>query len=71
MSDHDDWLKYAETKVLEEFPSLSDVDAARIVAVAVDAYEKERWVKLAQRINTIWFNTRKENMERETWPDDR
>jgi hypothetical protein len=70
MSDHDEWLKKAETRVREEFPSLTDIDAARIVELAVDVYERERWVKLSQRIRTLWFNIREENNEREMWPDD-
>jgi len=70
MSDHDKWLAQAEAAVLEEFPSLSGIDAARIVAIAVDVYEREKWVKVSQRIRSLWFNIREENEERDRWPDD-
>lgn len=59
-SDHDTWLKSAETAVREEFPSLSEIDVARVVKVAVLVYERERCVKVAQRVNAMWRDIRLE-----------
>jgi hypothetical protein len=70
MSDHDEWLATAETAVRDEFPSLTDIDAARIVELAVDIYEREKWVTVSQRINTLWHGIREENNKKETWFDD-
>jgi hypothetical protein len=61
MSDHENWLKKAEETVSESFPSLSDIDAARIVELAVSTYEREKWVVVMQRVQAIRENARIEN----------
>lgn len=61
MSEHDDWLRLAEIAVIDEFPSLSSIDAARIVQTAVTVYEREKWVTNMQRVNTVLASERQVN----------